>query len=240
MVGINALANILPIGGRTTGGVSEFVDNIFVPAGFTFSIWGVIYSLLAFFVIMAFIKRKEQPYKEAISSIGYLFLINSLLNATWIFAWHNLYIGISMILMIGLLATLLMIYLKLQKINFESNSLASWSMRIPFRVYAGWISVATIANMAAMLTFYDFDGFGIDPQLWAMTMISIATVLGVLMLFKFDDFAFSTVVAWALYGIYSKRVAVVNIDDSILERGALIMLTVVLLSMALKFLRKKV
>ena len=107
MVTVNILANVLPIGGRTTGEVSDFVGNLFVPAGFTFSIWGVIYLALGFFIFYSFKNIKKWPVSDSVKEIGFLFLISCVLNAVWIFAWHNLFIGTSLVLMLGLLLSLI-------------------------------------------------------------------------------------------------------------------------------------
>lgn len=238
MVGVNVLANTLPIAGRTTGDISDFIDNLFVPAGFTFSIWGVIYLLLGIFVIAPFFRSEKTLTEQGMARIGYLFFITCIINATWIVAWHYLQIGIAMILMLGLLITLLMVYLRLSKIEFPLNSLERYSIQLPFQIYSGWISVATIANMAGLLTFYGFSGGSIAPEVWTIGMISIATGLGIVMLYKFHDFAFPTVIAWALWGIYQKRMADTAADDSLIEVGIPIILSMLLLTMLLKFLRR--
>ena len=235
MVTINALANILPFAGRTTADISEFTENLFVPAGFTFSIWGVIYLSLAVFIFYSFWYRKKEIVIETVSKIGYWFFISCLINSTWMFAWHYLQIGVAMILMIGLLISMLSIYLRLEKTAIKDWSAESFAMRMPFRIYAGWISVATIANMAALLTFYEFGGLGLTQQVWTLIMISIAGLLGILMTFKFNDFAYPLVVIWAFFGIYKKRVGDVNVDDSMIEMGVLILMGLVLLGIVVRF-----
>lgn len=238
MITVNLLANILPIAGRTTGGVSEFIDNLFVPAPFTFSIWGLIYLLVAAFVVTSLVSKNETITK-IVSRIGILFFITCLINSAWLFAWHYLQLIPSMILMVGFLVTLLIIYVKLEKLDIAPFGLASLTMRLPFQVYAGWISVATIANMAAMLTFYKFDGFGIDPQLWTVTMIAIATLLGIIILFKNRYFAYPAVVLWALWGIYKKRTGDLAAADRMIEVGCLTMMVVIALGMVARLVMNR-
>ena len=239
MITVNALANILPIAGRSTGAVSQFTQNLFVPAGFTFSIWGVIYLLIAFFVVISLVRSKDKLITQITSRIGYLFFLTCLLNAGWLFAWHYLQFGLSMVLMVGLLIALLAIYVRLENVGIKDFSLESWTMRLPFRVYVGWISVATIANMAALLTFYQFDGFGIDHQIWTNVMITIATFLGITMLFKNRDYGYPSVIIWALWGIYKKRLADLEIIDVLIERWAIVMIAIMLLFMVFHFIRKQ-
>jgi hypothetical protein len=239
MITVNALANILPIAGRTTGGVSAFTDNLFVPAGFTFSIWGLIYLLLAAFVFTALIAAKNPVIAGVTSRIGSLFFISCLLNSAWLFAWHHLQLIPSMILMVGLLVTLLAIYVRLENEGIADRSFASLTMRLPFRVYVGWISVATIANMAAVLTFYGFSGFGIDPQIWTATMVTVAALLGITMLFKSRDFAYPAVIIWALWGIYNKRTADTETADQLVEKFCLIMIGLLVTGMIVRLLKPK-
>lgn len=136
---------------------------------------------------------------------------------------------------------MLSIYLRLEKTAIKDWSAESFAMRMPFRIYAGWISVATIANMAALLTFYEFGGLGLTQQLWTLIMISIAALLGILMTFKFNDFAYPLVVIWAFYGIYKKRIGEINVDDSMIETTVLVLMGLVFVGMVIRFfqLRKE-
>lgn len=237
MITVNALANILPLAGRTTGGVSEFTDNLFVPAGFTFSIWGVIYLLLGTFVVTSLASRN--PIMTSLTSrIAPLFFISCLLNSAWLFAWHYLQLIPSMIIMVGLLVTLLTIYRRLGAEKIPDRSFTSLAIRLPFRVYLGWISVATIANTAAVLTFHNFSGWGIDLQIWAATLVTAAASLGLTILFKHRDFAYPTVIIWALWGIYSKRAADSDTPDRMVEMFCLIMIGLLVAGMITRLIKK--
>ena len=237
MIAVNALANILPIAGRTTGGVSEFTDNLFVPAGFTFSIWGVIYLLLGTFVVTSIVSRSA-TITSLTTLIGPLFFISCLLNSAWLFAWHHLQLIPSMIVMVGLLVTLLTVYRRLEAAATPDRSFARLAIRLPFRVYLGWISVATIANLAAVLTFHHFSGWGIDPQIWAATLVTVAASLGLTILFKHRDFAYPTVIIWALWGIYSKRAADSETPDQLVETFCLVMIGLLVTGMTIRLLKK--
>lgn len=233
MVTVNVLANALPIAGRTTGDVSDYVGNLFVPAGFTFSIWGVIYAALAFFIFYNFKNVKKWPVSDALKEIGFLFLISCIINAVWIVCWHNLFIGTSLILMLGLLTTLILIYLKTRSLD------TPLAMNIPFSIYLGWISVATIANTAGFLTFINWDGFGVEPQTWTIIMLSVATILGLIMLFRFKDYAFVGVVLWALWGILYKRLNDDVANDSMIEWGIHAMFAVLVIGIIIRIYKKR-
>ena len=108
MVGVNFLANGLPINDRSTGAISDAYPNLFAPAGVTFSIWGLIYLLLAGYVAFQFGKGNQKT-EEIFDRINPLFLATSLANISWIFAWHYDYIGLSVVIMAVLLALLVRI-----------------------------------------------------------------------------------------------------------------------------------
>jgi translocator protein len=197
MITMNALANGLPLNGYTTGEVSAIYPNLFVPAGFTFSIWGVIYLLLLGYVIYSssilWRRDKANPLSGAVITIANYFVLTCALNGVWIMMWHLLLIELSLVIMSGFLVTLIIIYKKLQPYRTKLKGINSLLLYIPFVVYLGWISVATIANTTALLVSYNWNGFGIDGVMWSCIMITIAVLLG--------DFFYTLVIAWALYGI---------------------------------------
>jgi hypothetical protein len=206
-IAVNALANILPIAGKNTGELSDAIPNLFVPSGITFSIWGVIYFLLIVFAIYQardlFSKNKiEMPYLKKIS---FFFILSSIANILWIFLWHYQQISLSLLAMLLLFVSLLMIYLRLN-IGLEKVSLKEKiCIHLPFSVYIGWITVATIANVTALLVTNNFDGLGISETMWTILIIAVATLLTIIVLLKRRDIAYSLVIIWALLGIYLKR-----------------------------------
>jgi len=154
MIAANALANILPINNRTTGAVSDSYPNLFAPAGLTFSIWGLIYLLLAGYVVYQFTKRAANK-ESLLGKINPLFIATSLANFLWIFAWHYDYIGFSVILMLILLFLLIKIADILRREKFSA-----WEklfIMAPFSVYFGWITVATIANITVFFGKYRLE-----------------------------------------------------------------------------------
>jgi len=201
---VNALSNILPLNGKTTAEISDSYPNLFTPAGYVFSIWGVIYMLsLIFAVYQALPRQREKPF---LGKIGYLFVLSSISNVSWLFLWHYEQIVLSLVPMFVLLATLIAVYLRLQ-IGQPSVSLREkLAVHLPFSVYLGWITVATIANMAAALTAVDWDGWGINEVSWTILVIIVALIITIGVIFKRKDVAFSLVIMWALGGIVVKQI----------------------------------
>ena len=141
---INVLANILPFNGQETGALSDRFPIYFVPAGYVFSIWGLIYlGLIAFAVYQALPSQRENP---RLRSIGGLFALASVANITWIFLWHYEVFPATLVVMLVLLASLIGIYLRLGIGRASVSRAETWLVRVPFSVYLGWITVATVAN----------------------------------------------------------------------------------------------
>lgn len=203
MLVMNTLAVFLPLGGKTTGELSDLYPNLFVPAGFTFAIWSVIYLLLIGFVAYQWIASSD---KSNIDKIGPWFVFNGAANGAWIVAWHYEQVPVSLIIMIVLLASLIMIYRNLN-INYFGTHGIKWFVSVPISVYLGWISVATIANFTTVLVHYGWSGFGISEDVWSVVVLMVAVVLGCLMMYRHRDIFYAAVIGWASYGILSKRLA---------------------------------
>jgi translocator protein len=201
---VNGLAGSTTLlGGVTSADVSDKYPTLVTPAGFTFAIWGVIYALLLLFVVYQVLpKNRDKPF---LSRIGVLFALSSLFNVCWLFLWHYNLITYSLVLMFALLASLIWIYLRLD-IGRRAVSLKEMAfVHLPFSVYLGWISIATIANVSVALTAVGWDGWGIEASTWAVVIVCVALLLSLAMLASRRDIAFSFVVVWALIGILSKQ-----------------------------------
>jgi hypothetical protein len=196
MVVMNYLANALPLNGKTTGQLSDTFPNLFVPAGITFSIWGIIYLLLAAFCIVQFNGNNQ----VAVTRIGWLFALSCLFNALWIICWHYGKISLSVLVMLGLLVTLI-------TINVHIKGLPSVILKASFGIYLGWICIATIANVTALLVHYDWNGFGISAELWTIIMIAVGAFITVLAISSFRNPFIGISVVWAFTGIILKRQA---------------------------------
>jgi len=206
---VNGLANALPLNNKTTGELSDKYPNLFVPAGLTFSIWGVIYILLAIFVIYGLIiSVKNNTQKTAfIENIGILFFISSLANIGWIFAWHYEILPLSLVLMLVILGSLITIYLRLRVGKSDSTLSERYMVHLPFSIYLGWITIATIANITALLVDINWNTFGLGEQFWAVAVITVGIAIALSVLFTRKDIFYCLVVDWALLGILLKRLA---------------------------------
>jgi hypothetical protein len=204
---VNALANILPINGLTTGEVSDNYINLFTPAGFTFSIWGLIYTLLGIFVVYQLVLSFRNENSKFIEDIGYWFIISNILNSLWIYTWHNLMISINLVIMILLLVSLIMVYQRLDIGHSRDDKKIKMLVHVPFSIYLGWISVATIANFSAFFVSLNWNGFGLSETFWTVLVISVAILLGIIFTIKNKDVFYTLVVVWAFVGILSKRLS---------------------------------
>jgi len=194
MIYINYLANSLPINGMTTGAVSNAHPNLFAPAGLTFSIWGVIYLVLAVICVLFF----KASNREIVLQISRLFIISSALNCLWIFAWHHQRFGLSVVLMLLLLASLIIINIRLAP---HPTSI----IKAGFGIYLGWICIATIANITVLLVSLNWGGFGISQEIWTTVMITIGLAISIAAVYKFDNPFIAASVIWAFVGIAIKQ-----------------------------------
>jgi hypothetical protein len=206
VVAVNVLASALPLGGKTTAELSDAYPNLFVPAGYVFSIWGVIYLLLlAFTVYQASPLRRGEGF---LSKIGYLFALSCAFNVSWIFLWHYEYVIPSLLPMFALLASLILIYTRLDVGRSSPSRGERLWVHLPFSVYLGWITVAPIANVVAALVSVGWDGFGLGEVAWTIVMIAVAVALTVVNTFTRGDVGYALVIIWALGGITVKQMAI--------------------------------
>lgn len=209
VVVVNALVSIVPIGGMTTGQLSDLYPNLFVPAGLTFSIWGVIYILLAMYVVFGLI-RSRGPAESAgsfLERIGVLFIVTCIANIGWIVAWQFRVLPLSLLFMLALLAALIVIYVRLDVGRSQAPRTERYMVHLPMSVYLGWITIATIANVTVLLVHYGWNGFGIGAQAWTIAVIIVGILIALIALLYRRDIFFTLVIDWALLGIYLKRSA---------------------------------
>lgn len=203
MVIINGLANSLPLNGQTTGEVSARIPILFTPAPFTFSIWGLIYLLLLIFVVYQLLPSQ---YTALFSyRIGYWFALSCVLNAVWLFLWHYERFVLTLIVMLGLLGSLLMMYYRLNIGRRRVSLSEKWAVNVPFSVYLGWISVATLANFAIVLYTLNIDSLALPSILFTLILLLIAAGLAVIMILRRHEIAYPLVIVWALIGIAARH-----------------------------------
>lgn len=219
---VNFLANALPIAGRTTGEVSDSFLVLFVPAGYVFTIWGLIYLGLIAFVVYQFLPTSRAASGAAYDypRINLWFILSGLFNSVWIFAWHYGYYGVTLLLMLGLLVCLIAIYQELRA--SRARGLSFWMVQAPFSLYLGWIIVATVANATAVLYDAGWNGWGLPDAFWAVGMIAVATGLGLRILWARGDVILNLVLVWAFVGIAVKQSATPAVADAALAGAVLI------------------
>lgn len=202
-IGINGLANALPLNGVTTGEISDRFDVYFVPAGYVFSIWGVIYlGLIAFAIYQALPSQRDNP---RLIRVGYLFALSCVANIAWLFLWHYELFPLTLIAMVALLGLLIGIYTRLGIGREEAPATEQWLVRLPFSIYLGWVSVATIANVTSLLDYLGWNGWGISEVAWAVVMLVIGAGLTTVVSLSRRDVAYALVIVWAFVGIAVKH-----------------------------------
>lgn len=199
---VNILANALPINGLNTGEISDSFDVYFVPAGYVFSIWGIIYiGMIAFAIYQATPKQRDNP---RLARVGSWVILGNLANTAWIFFWHYQRFGWTLVAMLTLLVSLLFTYEGLRQNKQDAPRSEFWLASVPFSIYLGWISVATVANVSNVLDFFGWNQFGLSAETWMLIMLGIVAALAWAMSIRRKDVAYLSVLLWAIFGITVK------------------------------------
>jgi len=215
MITMNFLANALPLNGRGTGEVSDAYPSLFTPAGVTFSIWGVIYLLLGLHVLYQLgLFRDTAPdvgRTALLNRVGVLFAISSLANTAWVFAWHYDVIPLSAVLIVVILVCLILIADTLRVARLTTRE--RWLVGVPFSVYFGWTTVATVANITVLLVSLKWDGFGMSASAWATAIVLVAMAIGTATMLYNRDIAYGLVLIWAYVGILIRQMSSAELDS---------------------------
>ena len=203
---INYYSVLFGINGNTVGSLSNRYDNLFTPASFAFSIWGIIFLSMIVFAIYQvidtfFMKKNLDTY----SQIGIRFFIANVCNCSWVFVWLNEWTGVSVLVMMVMLFCLLSMVLQANRTSVFSSAARSAFIWFPIMIYAGWINVAMVANISAYLSKLGWEGGFLSESQWAIALILIATLLNLAVLFKKGFWQFAIVGIWALFAIYSRH-----------------------------------
>ena len=178
---------------------------MFTPAGFTFAIWSLIYLLLAVFVVYQALPA--QRGNGQLARISPWFQLGCAANVIWIFTWHNEWIGVTLLLMVILLVSLVRIYRLLDIVDAAAPAASRWLVQLPFSVYLGWISVATIANVSAMQSALGWNELALEEVSWTLLKLAVAGALGAIMTLRRNDIAYGLVIGWAAFGIGAGQAA---------------------------------
>ena len=228
VIAVNGAANALPINGLTTGAVSDLYPNLFTPAGFAFSIWGLIYSgLLVFLIRILTISNTE-----LVGKLFPWFALNSLANMAWIFAWHHLQVVTSLVLMLVLLSSL--IYLTAELRSYTRSSKEIRFFNAVFEVYLGWITVATVANFTALLVAFNWNALGINEEHWMLIILPVIVVIALVMYVKQTSAVYLLPIIWALYGTHAKHIGVFQGQFPLVIKVVKLSIAALLLSVIIK------
>ncbi len=219
---VNVMANSLPINGVTQSEISDQFDVYFVPAGYAFAIWGVIYLGLIAYVTYQILPASAAS--EKLDAIAWPFIGSSIANIAWLFLWHYAQFVLSFFAMVAILLFLILVYERLWRSRQHASRVEFWAVHITFSIYLGWITVATIANATTVLDFLGWGGWGIAASTWAVVMLVIATLVGGLVILRRKDPVYGLVLVWAFVGIARKHAGVSPVDLTAWATAAVVLL----------------
>ena len=196
-LGVNTLGATGYINGLSQKEISDRYLTLITPSPSTFSIWGLIYSLLFISMIVMILKAERPYYRDMIGEISTLYIVSCIFNALWIVLFSFEMVAISVVFIAGLLVTLTRVILKLNKEGGENRLL----LPLTFGLYTGWLFIATVVNIAAALVKLEWNGFGIDADIWSIITLIVAIILVVLVGMRLHNAVFPLPIAWAYYGI---------------------------------------
>jgi len=231
VIAVNALANLLPIAGVKTEDISQKYANLFSPSDYAFAIWGVIYALIGGTIIYQFTQKGRQITHK----FGPWLAINCALNAVWMLLWHYDLIGWSVLCMVGLLATLIILTMRL--VDLRPVWQEKWLVGAGFSLYFGWVTVATIANVTTWLVKINWHGFGIAPEIWTIVVLLFGVLLTALVLMRGGRAAFAVAVIWGYGGILARHTFKSGFN---MQHGWIMAATVLSLAMLLYLLVRAV
>lgn len=226
---VNYLANALPINGLDTGAISDRFDVFFVPSGYVFSIWGLIYlGLVGYSIYQALPAQRTNPQLRAIAPF---YLLTAVANIGWIFLWHYEQFVFTIPVMLLLLASLIAIYQRLDASAHLSRA-GQWLVRIPFVVYLGWITVATVANITSTLDYVNWGGWGLSESVWFWLILAVATLIGAGFAWLRREVAYVAVLIWAFAGIAVKHSATTGIAGAAIVAAVAVAIILVMAFLA--------
>jgi hypothetical protein len=239
---LNFLANYLPLNNKTTGELSDSYPNLIVPAAFAFAIWGVIYLGLGAFIIYQFFDKRNGQVggKSAVERIGIFFILSCIGNMAWIVLWHYEYVGFALIAMLLILFSLIAIYTRVNSKEYELSSKERLFLSYPFSIYLGWITLATILNVTALLVDIGWNGFGISEQIWTLVIFAAILLISFISLKVRQDMVYNLVFLWGLFGIAYKHLEVLDLEYRLVYWGAIVsMIAIVLMIIRLVIIEKR-
>lgn len=234
---VNGLGGSGFINGTSQKEISDKYSTLITPSASTFSIWGIIFTLLIISIIVMIVKRKDVYYQNAIEEITVLFRISCILNIIWMITFSYLYVELSTLFIFGFLISLYHICEKLRKIHIEKHFLLPFT----FGLYTGWLFIATVVNIAASLVKLEWDGFGIAPEIWAAIILIISLILVFIVLRLDKNVVFPLPIAWAYLGIFNalKASEVFQGEFMLIKNISLVGMSILILMSAIQLYQNK-
>jgi hypothetical protein len=210
-IAINTLSNVFPLNGVSVGNLSNtlFASVQIIPANYAFAIWGLIYiGLIAFGIYQLQPSQRQNP---RLQHSGYLLAIACISQCAWIYLFLDRLFPLSNLAMLGILVPLMVMYQRLEIGQERVSRQERWLIHIPISIYLGWISVASVVNVAIGLYSLKWDGWGITPSVWTMVMMTLAALIAAVMSIQRHDTAYVLVIIWALVAISIRQASIPSI-----------------------------
>ncbi|GCE10643.1 tryptophan-rich sensory protein [Tengunoibacter tsumagoiensis] len=192
--------------GKTVGEVSHQYPLALTPADYAFSIWGLIYSgLLVYAVYQALPGQRANP---RLRKIGYWYVLSCVGNIAWGFIWLNEQITLSLLAMFFIFLPLLVLYIRYHYSDRHQVMIPKaerWCVQFPFSIYLGWITVASIVNVAVVLKYQHWNGWGLSAELWTNLLLIVATAIAIFIGIKRMDIVYVATLIWAFVAITIKN-----------------------------------
>lgn len=211
----NYYLNAKPISGKTIGDVSNQYPTLITPAGYAFSIWGIIYLSFIIYAIVQVLPSQQR--RQVYNQLTWPLIATSILSITWLISFSLEYIALSVLIISGMLLTAIILFGKAKQAVFRNE--ARFWVAIPFALYIAWLSVATIVNTSVWLKDMGWQGGALGESPWTIGMLGVILVLSIVISYIFRDIVYPLVIAWATVAIYVARQ---NENESVVATAALV------------------
>lgn len=211
VLALNGVAGAGAMSGESIGVIANRYPSLFLPAGWVFGIWSLIYLGLSASAVYQLFPGTGPS--RAVERLGPWWLVTGLLNVAWITVFSFSQFGLALVVMVLLLLSLIAATERLRRQPADETATSTSTpaefverllVRWPFDLYLAWVSVALIANTFQYMHVVEWGGFGIPEATWSVAMMVVATLLGAVMAWARGMWVFPPVVAWAVYGIGSR------------------------------------
>lgn len=229
---VNILSNFFPAKGLNIGDIANTILQgvQITPANYAFAIWGLIYlGLIAYGIYQL---RPTQRSNPNIRWVNSLLIIACIAQMAWVYLFTLRLFWLSVVAMLGILLPLIGAYLQLRIGKERVSRGQKWLVHTPFSIYLGWISVATIVNIASALFISNWDGWGISAAGWTAIMLIVGTIIAAVVAIQRADIAFTLVFIWAYVAI-----AIRQLYDPVIWITAVV--AAIILAVLLVFGRRK-